>query len=231
MFFRRAVQGLFLGTLVLNTCWGGVSVHQQRDISSEREFQIYMLRGQLYEAEQAKLVQEVAKRKSGPFVGVLLTQTLIRINGIRSAGLPLLYGLKIGYQRYVKSDIGGLRVYGEYMGGVNKSVLKPEQSSAYQIASFNVDLVMDKSIDTRKKYAIGVFGGLGVGWSGYKDYPSAVHNPNGFGLVINLGISMTLNIRHRIELALKVPPLKVSHAFAYSFASDNLYYISYNFLL
>ncbi|WP_121022625.1 outer membrane beta-barrel protein [Helicobacter vulpis] len=231
MFFKRAFQGLFLGALVLGPCWGGVDVRQQRSPDAEKEFRIYMLKGQLYEAELAKFVQEVAKHKSGPFVGLLLAQTLIRVDGVRSAGLPLLYGLKVGYQKYIKSDVGGLRVYGEYMGGVNRSVLQPQQSSTYQIASLNLDLVMDKSIDTHKKYAIGVFGGLGVGWSAYKDYPSAVRNPNGFGLVINLGVAMTLNIRHRIELAMKVPPLKVSHAFAYNFASDNLYYISYNFLL
>ncbi|WP_235853030.1 outer membrane beta-barrel protein [Helicobacter labacensis] len=206
-------------------------VREQRGALAEKEFQIYMLKGQLYEAQQAQLIQEVAKHKSGPFIGVLLAQTIFRVNGIKSMGLPLFYGIKVGYQRYIRSDVGGLRVYGEYLGGVNKSVLQPGQSSSYQLASLNVDLVMDKSIDAHKKYAIGVFGGLGVGWSGYKDYPRAPHNPNGFGLVVNLGIAMTLNTRHRIELALKVPPLKSTHAFSYAFSSGNIYYISYNFLL
>nr|SFZ71442.1 OMP1321 [Helicobacter baculiformis] len=204
---------------------------EQRSARAEKEFQIYMLKGQLFEAAQRKFAQEVARQKSGPFIGLLLAQARVKVDGTSNGSLPLLYGLKAGYQKCIRSDVGGLRVYGEYMGGVNRSVLKPEQSSSYQIVSFNVDLVMDKSMDKKKKYAIGVFGGLGVGWSAYKDYPSALHNPNSFGLVVNLGVALTLDTRHRIELALKIPPLKTTHAFSYSFVSGNAYYISYNFLL
>ncbi len=199
---------------------------------ARKKFKIYMLRGQLYETKQAMLDQKMAKKKSGAFIGFVLAEVSLKVNGITNQSFPLIYGLKLGYQKYLgHSEVGGLRFYGEYLGGVARSVLQPSQSSFYQIASMNVDLVMDKPIDAGKKYALGVFGGLGVGWNGYKDYPKATNNPNGFGVIVNLGVALTLNTRHRIELALKIPPVKYSHAFSYTFASGNIYYISYNLLL
>ncbi|WP_053825330.1 outer membrane beta-barrel protein [Helicobacter heilmannii] len=216
--------------LVLCACV--VCVLSARSAIQERQFEIYMLKGQLYEAEQAKLDQKMAKKKSGLFLGAVLAETSLKVNGITNKGFPLIYGVRVGYQKYLgRSEVAGLRLYGEYLGGVAQSVLQAGQTSTYQIATMDLDLVMDKPVDKYKKYAVGVFGGLGVGWSGYKDYASAKNNPNGFGLIINLGVALTLNTRHRIELALKIPPIKYSHAFSYSFAGGNIYYISYNFLL
>ncbi len=228
MSFRH---GIWLFVLIFEICWGGTFTREKRSPKAQKDFEIYMLKGQLYEIQELKLAQEVAKKRSGVFIGALLAQTSLQIAGTKVDSLPLFYGVRAGYQKYIGSDVGGVRVYGEYLGGVNKSVLQANQSSSYQMASANVDLIMDKSIDAKRKYAVGVFGGLGVGWNGYKDYPSATHNPNGFGLVVNLGVALTLDHRHRLELALKMPPLKSSHAFAYAFASGNIYYISYNFLL
>lgn len=228
---HRFVESLFLAMLISQVCLGGSFSIEKRSMLAQKQFQIYMLRGQLYEAQQAQRDREITKGKSGVFVGLVLGELNLKVNGISNGSFPLVYGLRVGYQKYIRRGVGGLRCYAEYLGGVAGSVLRSNQSSFYQMASMNVDLVMDKPIDIEKKYAVGVFGGLGVGWNGYKDYPKALKNPNGFGVIINFGIALTLNTKHRIELALKIPPLKYSHAFSYSFASGNVYYISYNFLL
>ncbi|GMB92959.1 hypothetical protein NHP200010_06700 [Helicobacter bizzozeronii] len=231
MSFKFA-QGALWGILLANLCLGTAAPdpHKRTPIQ-EKQFQIYMLKGQLYEVQQAQLDKQVAKRKSGVFMGVVLAELNLKVDGVSNGSFPLLYGVRVGYQQYLKGGVVGLRYYGEYLGGVAGSVLKDNQSSSYQIASLNVDLVMDKPIDAERKYAIGVFGGLGLGWNGYKDYPKATRNPNGFGVIVNFGVAITLNTKHRIELALKIPPLKSTHAFSYSLTSGNIYYISYNFLL
>ncbi|WP_104712718.1 outer membrane beta-barrel protein [Helicobacter cetorum] len=207
----------------------------------QKKRRLYMLRGELYKQEQALLSQNMAQRKSGFFVGVLLgeigikaypyynTQELGRIQAY-----PLLYGVRGGYQKYFSNGISGLRFYGEYLGGGLKG-FKNNALASYQIASMNLDLIMDKPIDREKKFALGIFGGIGVGWNGMYQKLQDVKGysqPNDFNLVLNLGVTMTLNLKHRFELALKMPPLKDANSkFLYYFKSTNIYYISYNYLL
>ncbi len=207
----------------------------------KKKRQLYMLKGELHEKNEAILFQQMAKTKSGFFIGAILGDIGINahpyekfelLSGIQAS--PLLYGLRSGYQKYFANGISGLRFYGEYLGGAMKG-FKNDSLASYQTASLNIDLLMDKPIDKEKRFALGIFGGVGVGWNGmYQNLKEikGYSQPNAFGLVLNLGVSMTLNLKHRFELALKMPPLKeTSQTFLYYFKSTNIYYISYNYLL
>ncbi len=211
----------------------------------KKKRQLYMLKGELHEKNESILFQRMAKNKSGFFIGVILGD--IGINAHPNArsyesfeplsniqASPLLYGLRSGYQKYFANGISALRFYGEYLGGAMKG-FKSDSLASYQTASLNIDLLMDKPIDKEKRFALGIFGGVGVGWNGmYQNLKEikGYSQPNAFGLVLNLGVSMTLNLKHRFELALKMPPLKeTSQTFLYYFKSTNIYYISYNYLL
>ncbi len=211
----------------------------------KKKRQLYMLKGELHEKNESILFQQMAKNKSGFFIGVILGD--IGINAHSNArsyesfeplssiqASPLLYGLRSGYQKYFANGISALRFYGEYLGGAMKG-FKSDSLASYQTASLNIDLLMDKPIDKEKRFALGIFGGVGVGWNGmYQNLKEikGYSQPNAFGLVLNLGVSMTLNLKHRFELALKMPPLKeTSQTFLYYFKSTNIYYISYNYLL
>lgn len=211
----------------------------------KKKRQLYMLKGELHEKNESILFQQMAKNKSGFFIGVILSD--IGINAHPNArsyesfepssniqSSPLLYGLRSGYQKYFANGISALRFYGEYLGGAMKG-FKNDSLASYQTASLNIDLLMDKPIDKEKRFALGIFGGVGVGWNGmYQNLKEikGYSQPNAFGLVLNLGVSMTLNLKHRFELALKMPPLKeTSQTFLYYFKSTNIYYISYNYLL
>ncbi|WP_033736330.1 outer membrane beta-barrel protein [Helicobacter pylori] len=207
----------------------------------KKKRQLYMLKGELHEKNEAILFQRMAKNKSGFFIGVILGDIGINahpyekfelLNNIQAS--PLLYGLRSGYQKYFANGISALRFYGEYLGGAMKG-FKSDSLASYQTASLNIDLLMDKPIDKEKRFALGIFGGVGVGWNGmYQNLKEikGYSQPNAFGLVLNLGVSMTLNLKHRFELALKMPPLKeTSQTFLYYFKSTNIYYISYNYLL
>ncbi|WQZ93583.1 outer membrane protein [Helicobacter pylori] len=207
----------------------------------KKKRQLYMLKGELHEKNESILFQRMAKNKSGFFIGVILGDIGINANSYEKFELlsniqasPLLYGLRSGYQKYFANGISALRFYGEYLGGAMKG-FKSDSLASYQTASLNVDLLMDKPIDKEKRFALGIFGGVGVGWNGMYQNLKEVKGysqPNAFGLVLNLGVSMTLNLKHRFELALKMPPLKeTSQAFLYYFKSTNIYYISYNYLL
>ncbi|GHQ79680.1 membrane protein [Helicobacter pylori] len=207
----------------------------------KKKRQLYMLKGELHEKNESILFQQMAKNKSGFFIGVILGDIGINahsyekfelLNNIQAS--PLLYGLRSGYQKYFANGISALRFYGEYLGGAMKG-FKSDSLASYQTASLNIDLLMDKPIDKEKRFALGIFGGVGVGWNGMYQNLKEVKGysqPNAFGLVLNLGVSMTLNLKHRFELALKMPPLKeTSQTFLYYFKSTNIYYISYNYLL
>ncbi|MFP6161821.1 outer membrane beta-barrel protein [Helicobacter pylori] len=207
----------------------------------KKKRQLYMLKGELHEKNESILFQRMAKNKSGFFIGVILGDIGINahpyekfelLNNIQAS--PLLYGLRSGYQKYFANGISALRFYGEYLGGAMKG-FKSDSLASYQTASLNIDLLMDKPIDKEKRFALGIFGGVGVGWNGmYQNLKEikGYSQPSAFGLVLNLGVSMTLNLKHRFELALKMPPLKeTSQTFLYYFKSTNIYYISYNYLL
>ncbi|MFP6322170.1 outer membrane beta-barrel protein [Helicobacter pylori] len=207
----------------------------------KKKRQLYMLKGELHEKNESLLFQRMAKNKSGFFIGAILGDIGINahpyekfepLSNIQAS--PLLYGLRSGYQKYFANGISALRFYGEYLGGAMKG-FKSDSLASYQTASLNIDLLMDKPIDKEKRFALGIFGGVGVGWNGmYQNLKEikGYSQPNAFGLVLNLGVSMTLNLKHRFELALKMPPLKeTSQTFLYYFKSTNIYYISYNYLL
>ncbi|GAA7536642.1 outer membrane beta-barrel protein [Helicobacter pylori] len=207
----------------------------------KKKRQLYMLKGELHEKNEAILFQQMAKNKSGFFIGVILGDIGVSAHSYEKFELlsniqasPLLYGLRSGYQKYFANGISALRFYGEYLGGAMKG-FKSDSLASYQTASLNIDLLMDKPIDKEKRFALGIFGGVGVGWNGmYQNLKEikGYSQPNAFGLVLNLGVSMTLNLKHRFELALKMPPLKeTSQTFLYYFKSTNIYYISYNYLL
>ncbi|GAA7064804.1 outer membrane beta-barrel protein [Helicobacter pylori] len=207
----------------------------------KKKRQLYMLKGELHEKNESLLFQQMAKNKSGFFIGVILGDIGVSAHSYEKFELlsniqasPLLYGLRSGYQKYFANGISALRFYGEYLGGVMKG-FKSDSLASYQTASLNIDLLMDKPIDKEKRFALGIFGGVGVGWNGMYQNLKEVKGysqPNAFGLVLNLGVSMTLNLKHRFELALKMPPLKeTSQTFLYYFKSTNIYYISYNYLL
>ncbi|WRD22421.1 outer membrane protein [Helicobacter pylori] len=207
----------------------------------KKKRQLYMLKGELHEKNESLLSQQMAKNKSGFFIGVILGDIGVSAHSYEKFELlsniqasPLLYGLRSGYQKYFANGISALRFYGEYLGGAMKG-FKSDSLASYQTASLNIDLLMDKPIDKEKRFALGIFGGVGVGWNGmYQNLKEikGYSQPNAFGLVLNLGVSMTLNLKHRFELALKMPPLKeTSQTFLYYFKSTNIYYISYNYLL
>ncbi len=207
----------------------------------KKKRQLYMLKGELHEKNESLLFQQMAKNKSGFFIGVILGDIGVSAHSYEKFELlsniqasPLLYGLRSGYQKYFANGISALRFYGEYLGGAMKG-FKSDSLASYQTASLNIDLLMDKPIDKEKRFALGIFGGVGVGWNGmYQNLKEikGYSQPNAFGLVLNLGVSMTLNLKHRFELALKMPPLKEnSQTFLYYFKSTNIYYISYNYLL
>lgn len=207
----------------------------------KKKRQLYMLKGELHEKNEAILFQRMAKNKSGFFIGVILGDIGVSAHSYEKfeplsniQASPLLYGLRSGYQKYFANGISALRFYGEYLGGAMKG-FKSDSLASYQTASLNIDLLMDKPIDKEKRFALGIFGGVGVGWNGMYQNLKEVKGysqPNAFGLVLNLGVSMTLNLKHRFELALKMPPLKeTSQTFLYYFKSTNIYYISYNYLL
>ncbi|PAF53194.1 hypothetical protein BKH42_07290 [Helicobacter sp. 13S00482-2] len=187
----------------------------------DQKRQVYMLKGQLYEQQNRAKLAEIAKQKNGLFLGgVLGTMSIDRANYI---GHPIALGAKIGYQKYLSSYIAGLRFYAEYLGASDF------QEILYQLGSVNLDLIADIPLDSDQRYSIGFFAGVGMGWTHYDDKltKSALGN---FGPVVNMGMAITLNLKSRIEVEMKIPPIKLNDSQKFKFSTTNLYFVSYNFL-
>lgn len=83
-----------------------------------------MLKGELHEKNESILFRQMAKNKSGFFIGVILGDIGVSAHSYEKFELlsniqasPLLYGLRSGYQKYFANGISALRFYGEYLGG------------------------------------------------------------------------------------------------------------------
>ncbi|PAF47530.1 hypothetical protein BKH46_03635 [Helicobacter sp. 12S02634-8] len=215
MFFKHTLQGILLFILA------AMALRADELASQKRE--VYMLKGQLYEQEQALKLADIAKKKNGIFMGVILGS--MTFNTAYYAQVhPLVYGLRVGYQKYLKDYIGGLRFYGEYLRADTTKM-------TYQLGSANLDVIADVPLDNNNRYALGGYAGVGMGWVGYGMNtfglkPDVSH----LGIVFNLGLALTLNIKHRIELGIKIPPLVSQAKGLYSFATTNAYMVSYNLL-
>lgn len=200
----------------------------------DQKRQVYMLKGQLYEQQNKARLAKIAEEKNGLFVGgVLGTMT---ISGTDYEDIhPIVFGAKVGYQKYLNNYIAGLRFYGEYLGSSDF------EGEFYQLGSVNLDLIADIPLDSDNRYSIGVFAGIGMGWTYFIEKKSfyllnndgtssAKSSLQRFGPVVNLGIAITLDLRSRIELEMKIPPIKLDDSQKFKFSSTNLYFVSYNFL-
>ncbi|PAF43329.1 outer membrane beta-barrel protein [Helicobacter sp. 11S03491-1] len=216
MFFRQIILIFIIG----------LSLHAQQaqtDSSENKEIQAYMLKGQLYELQEKQKSLEIAKQKNGLFVGGILGNATFESTPIENNNLhPLFYGARVGYQKYLNDSIAGLRFYGEYIRSDAYKV-------AYQLGSFNLDLLADMPLDKDKKYTLGAFGGVGMSWIGYGNSLSRV-DFYGIGVNVNLGIALVLNIKHRFELEMKIPPIKNQQIETGTLSTTNIYLVSYNYL-
>ncbi|WQS94263.1 outer membrane protein [Helicobacter pylori] len=132
---------------------------------------------------------------------------------------------KFGYQKYFVPYFG-TRFYGDLLlgGGVLKEDASKQSvgSFIYVLGAVNTDLLFDMPLDFKtKKHYLGVYAGFGIGLMLYQDKP----NQNGRNLVVgsysspnflwkslievdytfNVGVSLTLYRRHRLEVGVKFP--------------------------
>lgn len=185
----------------------------------DQKRQVYMLKGQLYEQQNKAKLAKIAEEKNGLFVGGILGTMTISGTDFEDIH-PIVFGAKVGYQKYLNNYIAGLRFYGEYLGSSDF------EGEFYQLGSVNLDLIADIPLDNDNRYSIGVFAGIGMGWTFFTQKQSLER----FGPVVNLGISITLDLKSRIELQMKIPPIKLDDSQKFKFSSTNLYFVSYNFL-
>lgn len=217
MFSRKSIT-ICLFVLILS---GFLKADDDAELRDQKR-QVYMLKGQLYEQQRKAELAKIAKEKNGLFVGGVLGTMTVGSTGYEDIH-PLVFGAKVGYQKYLNNYIAGLRFYGEYLGSSDF------EEVFYQLGSVNLDLIADIPLDSDKRYSIGVFAGIGMGWASFSDESTKL-SLDRFGPVVNLGIAITLDLKSRIELEMKIPPIKLDDSQKFKFSSTNLYFVSYNFL-
>lgn len=190
---------------------------------AEKQKEIYFLKGQLWNIEEQKKNQENLKLKNGFFVGVTIGNSAFEIKNITlDRYYPFLIGTRGGYQKFFENTQAGFRVYLDYLVGVG---FIENNKYIYQNATVNFDVMADVMFDRNKKYGIGFFGGYGMGI-----LSAHIYNTKDYfdlGLFINFGVSIILNIKHRIDLYFKIPPIK---NFGNTLNTDNLYLITYHYI-
>lgn len=171
---------------------------QQDGIGDQRQKQKekYLLSAQL---EGLKAEQDRKQRlldRNGFFLGGGIGSGQISQN--QDTAYSILFALKGGYQKGFEGMPMGVRVYGEFdFLGIPVKPL-----NFYNTASVNLDITADFLLDKSFSYGIGFFAGVGFGGVyGYTDKRALGE----WSTFLNFGVSAIMNIRHRIELSMRLP--------------------------
>ncbi|WP_104697121.1 MULTISPECIES: hypothetical protein [unclassified Helicobacter] len=216
MFFKSIVI-LMLAVFVL--------ADEVDDTVYEKQKEIYLLKGQLKAIESEKYAEETLKSKEGFFIGAILGNSFFRNSSYTTnEGYPIIVGIKGGYQKFLNQTQAGFRAYLDYLVGFNFI----DSKYIYQNVTANFDAIGDVMFGRDKRYGISFFGGYGMGLVnvGFLDKARS-SNYSDLGIFINLGVGVVLNLKHRIELHLKIPPVK---SFGGNLVISNLYLIAYQYV-
>lgn len=191
----------------------------------EKQKEIYLLKGQLKTIEDEACAQKTLKTKEGFFIGTALGNSSFRDSGnIINNGYPIILGIKGGYQKFFNQTQAGFKAYLDYLVGFSFI----ESKYIYQNITANFDVVGDIMFGKDKRYGISFFGGYGMGLVsvGISD---KIRRASYFdlGIFINLGVGVVLNLKHRIDFHLKIPPVK---SFGGDLTISNLYLIAYQYV-
>lgn len=194
-----------------------------QDSIQDKQREIYMLRGQEEQLKKEKEAQENLQPKSGFFVGGVVGNSAFvnEANGKTFFTYPIVLGAKGGYQKFITGTQAGVRAYVDYLTGLNEV---ERRNYFYQNGAFNFDFMGDIMLDRMHEYGLSLFGGFGLGVLGLsagslQDYY--------LGVFVNLGAGVVLNLQHRVNLHLKIPPVK---DFGENIRIGNMFLISYEYV-
>ncbi len=208
------------------------------DTEQEKQKQLYFLRAQYYQFLLKKAQEQENLIRNGWFIGAILGTSQININLNSSYALdrtlpasinPLAFGVSGGYLRFIGFSPMGVRIYGQYIGAFNFSGNVTDSVNTH-LVSFNIDLVGDLPI-AKEGYYLGAYVGIGAGVQTFSQTRQnsindvAISRLN-VGSVINVGISITLDFRHRIEAGIKVPPNVYNESYSFGL----MYLAGYQYL-
>lgn len=197
------------------------------DKSQNKQRELYMLRAQAQQLKEQKEAQENLLAKNGFFIGGIVGNSsfVSEENAKKLPTHPVVIGLKGGYQKFIGGSQAGIRAYVDYIAGIAEieSALGG-RDVFYQNAAFNVDFMGDIMLDRAQEYGLSLFGGfglgaLGVSAKGLQDYYG--------GVFVNLGAGVILSLQHRVNLHLKIPPVK---NFRGGLVIGNMFLVSYEYV-
>lgn len=204
----------------------------QEALIQDKKRQLYFLRAQYYQYLLKKAQEQENISKNGWFLGAILGTSQIdattRLDSTRTISTsinPLAFGAMGGYLRFIGTAPIGVRVYGQYIGAANFAS-GIEDSISTHLASFNIDVVGDLPI-AMEGYYLGVYVGVGAGVQTFSQ-KSASENISAVsvGSVINFGLAVTLDFKHRLEAGLKVPPSVYNQSYSFGL----MYLVGYQYL-
>ncbi|WP_170118047.1 outer membrane beta-barrel protein [Helicobacter mustelae] len=187
----------------------GDDAKEDAEALHQKQKELYFLKGQLQQIEEEDLQSVNQKGKSGLFLGVGVGNMLFNYNA--KLDYPVLLNFRIGYQQFFPRTSAGLRFYADM---ANVFYGKQKQTIWAALTTLNIDVVGDIMLDKKKRYGISFSGGIGAGsLMGKRTSRDAAlfgFNNNKlekqWALTFNLGVGVVLNLKHRIELQMKIPP-------------------------
>lgn len=121
-------------------------------------------------------------------------------NSIPQNSIEPYIGVRLGYNYYILNYLG-IRIYGTYDIDVHYFLSKNSNAPSAHRFLFNADLMYD--MYSTSKTILGIFAGLGIGY-GFQDNDSnKIYSA--LLLPIKLGISFTLNKKHKVDLFSRIP--------------------------
>ncbi|CBG40609.1 outer membrane beta-barrel protein [Helicobacter mustelae] len=182
--------------------------------------------------------QNLIRKKGGQYISFGLGTSVLRlkqeIHGKKNTYVPVLFVFKAGSQTFFTKGVGirGYFEFDTYSENLNYGFKRPPTTSFFGFFSVGIDLLTEFPITPNQKNFLGAFFGIGLGASIFTDNIHYKFFKNSFvsaGFIAEVGVDLTINIKHRISIGVKTTPVQKSWSRSVAEETDFLLFMNYQY--
>ncbi len=187
--------------------------------------------------------QELIKKKSGTYFGLGTGMSIMRLIQAQEPEPfapptpydPIVFTLQTGVQSFFTKNVGvrGFLALDMFGDEANYELKKIPYKSFFMMLSLGLDAIIEFALTQKNRHFLGFYAGAGVGGVIYGDNRSYSGLKNLYisgGFIVQGGIELTLAIRHRISLGIKITPIQKDILAPFIEQTDFLGSLMYSYL-
>ncbi len=165
--------------------------------------------------------QELIKKKSGTYFGFGLGMSIMRLIRAQEPKPyspptpydPIIFSFQTGVQSFFTKNVGvrGFIALDTFGDEINYELKKTSYKSFFMMLSLGLDAIIEFALTQKNQHFLGFYAGAGIGGVIYGDNQSYSGFKNLYisgGFIVQGGVELTLAIRHRISLGIKITPIQ-----------------------